>query len=39
MRWADPATREKARDVCIELAANYTMERNVAETMAVLERL
>jgi UDP-glucose:(heptosyl)LPS alpha-1,3-glucosyltransferase len=38
-KWLDPARRVSASERCTELARAYTMERNVEETLAVLERL
>jgi UDP-glucose:(heptosyl)LPS alpha-1,3-glucosyltransferase len=37
--WSDPDLRAKARKPCLELAALYTMERNMAETAKVIEKL
>ena len=36
--WADPARRAAARPLCAALARQFTMERNVAETLAILLR-
>jgi UDP-glucose:(heptosyl)LPS alpha-1,3-glucosyltransferase len=38
-KWIDRGRREAAREKCAELARGYTMERNVGQTMSVLERL
>ncbi|MEA3148955.1 MAG: UDP-glucose:(heptosyl)LPS alpha,3-glucosyltransferase [Verrucomicrobiota bacterium] len=38
-KWIDPIRRESARDQCAELARGYTMERNLSETLQVLENL
>ena len=38
-KWLDPARRVSASEKCIRLARAYTMERNVEETLAVLEKL
>lgn len=38
-KWIDPNRRESAREPCAELARGYTIERNVEQTMKVLERL
>ncbi|MBV8377962.1 MAG: glycosyltransferase family 4 protein [Verrucomicrobia bacterium] len=38
-KWLDPARREPAREHCAEIARGYTIERNVAETLMVLEKL
>jgi UDP-glucose:(heptosyl)LPS alpha-1,3-glucosyltransferase len=37
--WIDPSRREYARELCVELASLYTMQRNVEQTLDVLERL
>ncbi len=37
--WSDGALRTTARSACRELAARYTMQRNMEETLAVLENL
>ena len=37
LAWADPARLAAARPACAEKAANFTMERNVAQTLARLE--
>jgi UDP-glucose:(heptosyl)LPS alpha-1,3-glucosyltransferase len=38
-KWIDPSRRESARELCLELAGLYTMQRNVGQTLDVLERL
>jgi UDP-glucose:(heptosyl)LPS alpha-1,3-glucosyltransferase len=38
-KWIDPIRRESARNQCAELAQGYTMERNLSETLQVLENL
>ncbi len=37
--WLDPQHRESAREKCVHLAGGYTMQKNVEQTLAVLERL
>ncbi len=37
--WSDAALRTTARPACLELAAGYTMQRNMDKTLAVLENL
>jgi UDP-glucose:(heptosyl)LPS alpha-1,3-glucosyltransferase len=38
-KWLDPGRRESARKRCIDLARGYTIERNVEQTLDVLEKL
>jgi UDP-glucose:(heptosyl)LPS alpha-1,3-glucosyltransferase len=38
-KWIDPARREAARELCAEKARGYTMQRNVEQTLTVLENL
>jgi UDP-glucose:(heptosyl)LPS alpha-1,3-glucosyltransferase len=38
-KWIDPNRRESAWDPCTELARGYTMERNLSQTLQVLENL
>jgi len=38
-KWLDPARRDSARERCVELARGYTIERNVEQTLNVLEKL
>jgi UDP-glucose:(heptosyl)LPS alpha-1,3-glucosyltransferase len=38
-KWIDPARRESAREQCAEIARGYTMQRNVTQTLNVLEKL
>jgi UDP-glucose:(heptosyl)LPS alpha-1,3-glucosyltransferase len=38
-KWLDPARRESARELCAEIAHGYTMQRNVEQTLRVLEKL
>jgi UDP-glucose:(heptosyl)LPS alpha-1,3-glucosyltransferase len=38
-RWIDPARREFARERCADIARGYTMQRNVEQTLTVLEKL
>jgi UDP-glucose:(heptosyl)LPS alpha-1,3-glucosyltransferase len=38
-KWLDPARRESAHQKCTELARGYTIERNVEQTLDVLEKL
>jgi UDP-glucose:(heptosyl)LPS alpha-1,3-glucosyltransferase len=38
-KWLDPALRVSANQECAELARSYTMQRNVEETLRVLEGL
>ena len=38
-KWIDPARREPARQRCAQLARGYTMQRNVEQTLTVLENL
>ena len=38
-KWIDPECRESAREQCAEIARGYTIQRNVQETLAVLEKL
>lgn len=38
-KWIDPERQASAREKCAELAQGYTMERNVDQTIRVLERL
>jgi UDP-glucose:(heptosyl)LPS alpha-1,3-glucosyltransferase len=38
-KWLDPARRLSASQECAELARSYTMQRNVEETLRVLEKL
>jgi UDP-glucose:(heptosyl)LPS alpha-1,3-glucosyltransferase len=38
-KWLDPARRVSAREECVRLAHGYTMQRNVKETLRVLEEL
>jgi UDP-glucose:(heptosyl)LPS alpha-1,3-glucosyltransferase len=38
-KWIDPTRRESAREQCAEIARVYTMQRNVEQTLNVLERL
>lgn len=38
-KWLDPARRASANEECAELARSYTMQRNVEETLRVLEKL
>ena len=38
-RWLDPAKREAAREDVAGLAAAYSLDRNVRETVELLERL
>ncbi|HYY30882.1 MAG TPA: glycosyltransferase family 4 protein [Chthoniobacterales bacterium] len=37
--WEDPARRETARDLSVEVARRYTMKNNVDQTLRVLEAL
>jgi UDP-glucose:(heptosyl)LPS alpha-1,3-glucosyltransferase len=38
-KWIDRDRRESAREKCAQLACSYTMERNVDQTVSVLEKL
>jgi UDP-glucose:(heptosyl)LPS alpha-1,3-glucosyltransferase len=38
-KWIDPTRRKTARERCAEIALGYTMQRNVEQTLAVLEKL
>jgi UDP-glucose:(heptosyl)LPS alpha-1,3-glucosyltransferase len=38
-KWIDPNRRESAREQCAEIARGYTMQRNVTQTLNVLEKL
>ena len=38
-KWLDPARRVSASPDCTELARGYTMQRNVEESVAVLEKI
>jgi UDP-glucose:(heptosyl)LPS alpha-1,3-glucosyltransferase len=38
-KWIDPARRTPARERCAEIARGYTMQRNVEQTLTVLESL
>jgi UDP-glucose:(heptosyl)LPS alpha-1,3-glucosyltransferase len=38
-QWIDPNRRKPARELCIELARHYTMQRNLEQTLNVLEKL
>lgn len=38
-KWLDPERRESAREECAKRARSYSMDRNLAETLAVLKRL
>jgi UDP-glucose:(heptosyl)LPS alpha-1,3-glucosyltransferase len=38
-KWLDPARRKSAHEQCTELARGYTIERNVEQTLDVLEKL
>jgi UDP-glucose:(heptosyl)LPS alpha-1,3-glucosyltransferase len=37
--WADPGRRATARDSCLTLAMQFSMDRNVEQTLDVLEGL
>jgi UDP-glucose:(heptosyl)LPS alpha-1,3-glucosyltransferase len=38
-KWIDPDRRESAREQCVEIARGYTIQRNVEQTLRVLEKL
>jgi UDP-glucose:(heptosyl)LPS alpha-1,3-glucosyltransferase len=38
-KWLDPHLRDAARQTCIELACRYSMNDNLQQTLAVLQRL
>jgi UDP-glucose:(heptosyl)LPS alpha-1,3-glucosyltransferase len=38
-KWIDPTRRKTARERCAEIALGYTMQRNVEQTLTVLEKL
>jgi UDP-glucose:(heptosyl)LPS alpha-1,3-glucosyltransferase len=38
-KWIDPDRRESAREICSELARHYSINRNLEETLRVLESL
>jgi glycosyltransferase involved in cell wall biosynthesis len=38
-RWLDPERREFAREECAKRARSYSIDRNLAETLNVLEGL
>jgi UDP-glucose:(heptosyl)LPS alpha-1,3-glucosyltransferase len=38
-KWLDPNRRESAREQCTQIARGYTMNRNVEQTLSVLEKL
>jgi UDP-glucose:(heptosyl)LPS alpha-1,3-glucosyltransferase len=38
-KWAEPERRKSARERCAETARGYTMQRNVEQTLTVLENL
>ncbi|HEY0790083.1 MAG TPA: glycosyltransferase family 4 protein [Chthoniobacterales bacterium] len=37
--WLDPARREQAEAACIALARNFSMDRNLQQTLSVLQRV
>ena len=39
LAWKNPQKRAAAHAICIELARSYTMDRNVTETLRILEEL
>jgi UDP-glucose:(heptosyl)LPS alpha-1,3-glucosyltransferase len=38
-KWLDPTRREHAEAACMTLARNFSMDRNLQETMAVLQKM
>jgi UDP-glucose:(heptosyl)LPS alpha-1,3-glucosyltransferase len=38
-KWTDPGRRQRAKDLCAGIARGYTMQRNVEQTLSVLEKL
>jgi UDP-glucose:(heptosyl)LPS alpha-1,3-glucosyltransferase len=38
-KWIDPNLRKSARELCVGIARGYTMQRNVEQTLNVLEKL